>query len=183
MATPPQDTSNVGNFQANKNIFDNFIPQHHDKSLSPLKPANIPLSEFSADLRKHLSVLNEGGSIARGRGEDLVSTGLSKSLDSLFSATTPFVTEGPPLTWTSLVLFAGHQFEGSAQLQVGDSRIELSGDDFKLLRSGRPWRFLYPWPDKDDCTKELQSTKTATQELLDARKMINEGECVMSFVL
>ncbi|CAG7947987.1 unnamed protein product [Penicillium salamii] len=174
MASSPQDTSNVENFQTIKKIFDNFIPQHHDKSLSALKPANIPLSEFSANLRKHLSVLNEGGSIARGGGEDLVSTGLSKSLDSLFSTTTPFVTEGPPLTWTSLVLFAGHQFGGPAQLQVGDSKIELSGEDFKLLRSGRPWRFLYPWPDKDDCAKELQSTKTAIQELLDARKMINE---------
>ncbi|KAJ6126036.1 hypothetical protein N7471_010529 [Penicillium samsonianum] len=175
MAASSKDTPNVEKHQTIEKIFGNFIPQHHDKSLNPLNLANISVSEFSAGLRNHLSILNEGGSIARGRGEDLVSTGLSKSLESLFSTTTPLVTEGPPLTWTSLVLFAGHQYEGTAQLPVGDSRIELSEDDLKLLRSGRPWRFLFPWPGKDDCTKELQSTKTAIQELLDARKLIGEG--------
>ncbi|KAJ5654965.1 hypothetical protein N7490_001968 [Penicillium lividum] len=86
----------------------------------------------------------------------------------------PFVKEGPLLTWTRLVLFAGPQFDGPAQLKVGDSSVELSGDDLKLLHSGRPWRILSPWPDKDDCTKELESSKTALQELVDAQKMISE---------
>lgn len=176
MAASSKDTSDVEKHQAIEKIFRNFFSQHHNESLNPLNLANISVSEFSAGLRNHLSVLNEGGSIARGRGEDLVSTGLSKSLERLFSTTTPFVREGPPLSWTSLVLFAGQQYEGTGQLQVGDSRIELSKDDLKLLLSGRPWRFLFPWPDKDDCTKELQSTKTAIQELLDARKLIGEGE-------
>ncbi|OQE68393.1 hypothetical protein PENNAL_c0154G07346 [Penicillium nalgiovense] len=136
--------------------------------------ANLSISEFSTELSNHLSVLNEGGSIAFGRGENLTSNSLSKSLESLFSIKVPSVSEGPPLTWTSVVLFAGPQFEGPAQLRVGTSSVELSENDLRLLRSGRPWRFLFPWPDKDDCQKELQSNDTVLQELVDARRVISE---------
>jgi hypothetical protein len=176
MTMPLNEVSADGICQTIDNIVNNFISQHHDKSLSPLRLANISISEFSTGLSKHLSVLNEGGSIAFGRGEDLTSKSLSKNLESLFSITTPSVREGPPLTWTRLVLFAGPHFEGPAQLKVGNSSVELSEIDLKLLRSGRPWRFLFPWPDKDDCKKELQSNDTVLQELVDARKTIGEGE-------
>ncbi|KAJ5957700.1 hypothetical protein N7501_011979 [Penicillium viridicatum] len=61
---------------------------------------------ISTELSNHLSVLNEGGSIAFGRGEDLTSNSLSKSLEkSLSSITIPSVREGPPFTWTNVVLF------------------------------------------------------------------------------
>ncbi|KAI3093931.1 hypothetical protein CBS147333_10054 [Penicillium roqueforti] len=174
MTTPSNEDSGDGICQTVENITNNFISQHHDKSLSPLRLANISISEFSTKLSNHLSVLNEGGSIAFGRGEDLTSKSLSKSLESLFSIATPPVREGPPLTWTKLVLFAGPQFEGLAHFKIGNSSIELSENDLKLLRSGRPWRFLFPWPDKDDCKKELQSNDTVLQELVDARKTIGE---------
>lgn len=178
MTTPSNENSGDGVCQTIENIANNFISQHHDKSLSPLRLANISISEFSTELSNHLSVLNEGGSIAFGRGEDLTSKSLSKSLESLFSIATPPVREGPPLTWTKLVLFAGPQFEGLAHLKIGNSSVELSENDLKLLRSGRPWRFLFPWPDKDDCKKELQSNDTVLQELVDARKAIGEGVCL-----
>lgn len=174
MTTPSNENSGDGVCQTIENIANNFISQHHDKSLSPLRLANISISEFSTELSNHLSVLDEGGSIAFGRGEDLT----SKSLESLFSIATPPVREGPPLTWTKLVLFAGPQFEGLAHFNIGNSSVELSENDLKLLRSGRPWRFLFPWPDKDDCKKELQSNDTVLQELVDARKAIGEGECL-----
>ncbi|CAG8217668.1 unnamed protein product [Penicillium salamii] len=178
MTTPSNEDSGDGVCQTIENIANNFISQHRDKSLRPLRLANISISEFSTELSNHLSVLNEGGSIAFGRGEDLISKSLSKSLESLFSIATPLVREGPPLTWTKLVLFAGPQFEGLAHFKIGNSSVELSEHDLKLLRSGRPWRFLFPWPDKDDCKKELQSNDTVLQELVDARKAIGEGECL-----
>ncbi|KAJ5202921.1 hypothetical protein N7449_005000 [Penicillium cf. viridicatum] len=174
MTTPFNEVAGDGTCQTIDKIVNNFISQHHDKSLSPLRLANISISEFSTALSNYLSVLNEGGSIAFGRGEDLTSKSLSKSLESLFSITTPSVREGPPLTWTRLVLFAGPQFEGPAQLKVGNSSVELSENNLKLLRSGRPWRFLFPWPDKDDYKKELQSNDTVLQELVDARQTIGE---------
>lgn len=176
MTTPFNEVAGDGACQTVDNIVNNFISQHHDKSLSPLRLANISISEFSTELSNYLSVLNEGGSIAFGRGEDLASKSLSKSLENLFSITTPPVREGPPLTWTRLVLFAGPQFNGPAQFKVGNSSVELSDNDLKFLRSGRPWRFLVPWPDEDDCKKELQSNDTVLQELVDARKTIGEGE-------
>ncbi|CRL30902.1 uncharacterized protein N7506_003878 [Penicillium brevicompactum] len=174
MTTPSNEESGDGRCQTIDNIVNNFISEHHDKSLRPLRLANISISEFSTELSNHLSVLNEGGSIALGRGEELTSKSLSLSLQSLFSITTPPVKEGPPLTWTRLVLFAGPQFEGPAEFEIGNSSVELSETDLKLLRSGRPWRFLFPWPDKDDCKKELQSNNTVLQELIDAQKTIGE---------
>jgi hypothetical protein len=103
MTTPFNEVSGDGICQNIDNIVNNFISQYHDKSLSPLRLANISISAFSTQLSNHLSVLNEGGSIAFGRGEEST----SKSLESLFSITTPSVMEGPPLTWTRLVLFVG----------------------------------------------------------------------------
>lgn len=164
------------NHQTIDKIVHNFVSQRDEKSLNPLRLANVSVSEFSTELANHLSTINEGGSIALGRGETLASISLSKSLESLFSTSTPCVTDGPSLTWTKLVLFAGPNFEGSTQLKIDNSSVELPEYDLKLLRSGRPWRFLSPWPDRDDCTKELQSSETALQELSNARKVIGEGE-------
>ncbi|KAJ5264974.1 hypothetical protein N7505_007767, partial [Penicillium chrysogenum] len=129
----------------------NFISRRHDNGLNPLKLADTSLSEFSAELRNYLSIINEGGSIALGRGDDLASIGLSRGLESLFSTPTPLVREGPPLTWTSVVLFAGPRFDGAAQLKVGGSRVELPEIDYQLLLC-----------------------KTAIQELVDTRKTISE---------
>ncbi|KAJ5300092.1 hypothetical protein N7508_007335 [Penicillium antarcticum] len=174
MTTPFTEMTNDENCQTIDKIVNNFLSQRSEKNLNALRLAGVSVSEFSAELANHLSTLNEGGSIALGRGENLASISLSKSLESLFSTSKPRVIEGPPLTWTRLVLFAGPRFEGSTPLKVEDSSVELSGDDLKLLRSGRPWRFLSPWPDRDDCAKELQSSETALQELTDVREMIGE---------
>ncbi|CAG7935591.1 unnamed protein product [Penicillium salamii] len=129
MTTPINEVAGNETCQTIDKIASNFISQNHDNTLSPLRLANISISEFSTALSNHLSVLNEGGSIAFGRGEDLTSKRLSKSLESLFSVTTPSVREGPPLTWTRLVIFACPQYDGPAQLKVGDSSVELSEND------------------------------------------------------
>ncbi|KAI9923409.1 hypothetical protein AWENTII_003141 [Aspergillus wentii] len=71
-----------------------------------------------------------------------------------------------------LILFAGPQFDGPSQLKIGDTQVELPEDDFNLIRSGRPWRFLSPWPDSDDCEKELRSVESALQELNDTKLSI-----------
>ncbi|CEJ62731.1 hypothetical protein PMG11_11222 [Penicillium brasilianum] len=162
---PPQILYNQSN---------DFITCRHDRSLQPLSARDISLSEFSAELDSYLSVLKGGGSIAFGRGEDLASIRLSKCLENLFLTPTPTVTEGPPLTWTQIVLFAGPHFEGPSKLKIGESLVELPETDFELLSSGRPWRFLYPWPDKGDCKKELRSSEMALQELDDTRQKILE---------
>ena len=170
MATAPtNEMTDIGTCQSIDNIINNFIFRRHDNSLKPLKLADTSLSEFSTGLKNYLSIINEGGSIALGRGDDLASIGLSRGLESLFSTPTPLVREGPPLTWT-IVLFAGPRFDGAAQLKVGGSRVELPEIDYQLLRSGRPW------PDQDDCRKEIGSSKTALQELVDTRETISEGE-------
>lgn len=126
-------------------------------------------------MANHLFTLNEGGSIALGREKDLASINLSETLEGLFSTSTPHVREGPPLTWTRLVLLAGPNSEGSTQFKVEDSRIDQPEYDLRLLRSGRPWRFLSPWPDRDDCTTKLQSSEGALEKLVDARQIIDQG--------
>lgn len=137
----------------------NFISQRHDKKLSDLSLADTPLSAFSVKLDDYLSVLDGAGSIAFGRGEELTSFHLSKSVERLFSTTEPFIIEGMPLSWAAIILFAGPRFEGSTKFSVGRSKVELSVEDLELLRSGRPWRFLSPWPDWNDCKKSCNHVR------------------------
>lgn len=115
-------------------------------------------------------MLSRAGSIALGRGEKLASIRLSKSIESLFSTATPRVIEGPPLNWATLILLAGPHFDGPSQLKLGESYVELPEDELELVRSGRPWRFLFPWPDQDDYKKELQSTEMVLREIVDIRQ-------------
>lgn len=166
----------------NENLKD-FISYRHDSILGPLHLANSSHSKFSADLEGYLSVLNGGGSIALSRGEDLASIRLSKSLETLFTTTTPHVRDGPPLTWTTVILFAGPHFEGPSMLKIGDSLVEVAEDDLQLLASGRPWRFLNPWPDKGDCEKEIQASEMALQELDDTRQIMQKGTQLISWPL
>ena len=151
-----------------------FTIHDHDNNLSPLRLIDNPVSDLLAGLDRYLSVLSRGGSIALGRGEKLASIRLSKSIESLFSTATPRVIEGPPLNWAMLILLAGPHFDGPSQLKLGESDVELPEDDLELIRSGRPWRFLSPWPDQDDCKKELQSTEMTLQELVDTRQIMNK---------
>ena len=162
--------------QTVQNKMNNFISERHNKRLSPLRFTDISVCGFSTKLADYLSVLNGGGSIAFSRGEELASIRLSKSLEGLFTAATPSVREGPPLAWATVILFVGPHFEGPSQIQIGESSVELSDHDLELLCSGRPWRFLCPWPDRDDCTKELRSSELVLQELIESRQAINEGE-------
>ncbi|CRL29498.1 unnamed protein product [Penicillium camemberti] len=83
-----------------------MIATRSNDDLSPFRLAHISIPEFPTELTNYLSVLNLSGSIAFGRGEDLTSIRLSKSLESLFSTAIPCVREGPPLTWTTIILFA-----------------------------------------------------------------------------
>lgn len=105
----------------------------------------------------------------------MASIRLSKCLDNLFLTPKPPVREGPPLTWTTVVLFAGPHFEDPSKLKIGESLVELPEADLELLSSGRPWRFLYPWPDKGDCEKELRSSEMALHELNNTRQIMHEG--------
>ncbi|KAJ6000935.1 hypothetical protein N7481_001344 [Penicillium waksmanii] len=160
--------------QSDRHQVHDFISRRKDKELSVLSLADTPLSAFSTKLDDYLSVLHGAGSIAFGRGEELTSVRLSKSVERLFSTAVPFIKEGTPLSWTAIILFAGPQFEGSSQFSVGGSKVELSVHDLELLRSGRPWRFLSPWPDRNDYKKELQSCEVTLHELDDTRREVNE---------
>lgn len=156
-----------------------FISQRHDKELSALSLADNPLPTYSDKLDNYMSVLNGAGSIALGRGEELSSVRLSKSVERLFSTAEPSIIEGLPLSWTTIILFAGPRFEGSTKFSVQGSKVELSVHDLELLRSGRPWRFLSPWPDRNDCEKERQSCEVTLQELHGTRQEITRGNVVL----
>lgn len=175
VTTRPNDKYDEGTLQTLNNRVIDFTTRDHDNNLSPLRLINNTVPDVSAGLDQYLSVLNRGGSIALSRGEKLTSTRLGKSIESLFSTATPRVIEGPPLNWAMLILLAGPHFDGPSQLKLGESHVELPEDDLELLRSGRPWRFLSPWPDQDDCKKELQSTEMALQELVDTRQIMKKG--------
>ena len=175
VTTRSNDEYGEGTRQTPNHTAIDFTTRDHDSNLLPLRLIYNPMSDVSTGLDQYLSVLSRDGSIALGRGEKLASIRLSKSIDSLFSSATPRVIEGPPLNWATLILLAGPHFDGPSQLKLGESHVELPEDDLELVRSGRPWRFLSPWPDQDDCKKELQSTEIVLRELVDTRQIVNKG--------
>ncbi|KAL7649062.1 hypothetical protein ACMYSQ_012506 [Aspergillus niger] len=146
-----------------------FADPQRIEDLRSLELADSPLNEISSRLEEYHSVLNSGSSIALGRGDALFSTRLSKGLETLFTTNEPVVVSGPQITWTTLVLAAGPRYDGSANLVIGDSHVHLSEIDHQLIRSGRPWRFLSPWPGSDDCQKELEAIKKTREELSNMR--------------
>lgn len=152
-----------------------FSTSLRESKLQSLRLAPTSISEFSSELKDYLAVLASGHSIALHRGERLASQRLEESLESLFSTPVPRVVEGASMTWITLVLSLGPQFDGPPVVKIGESRVELPPPDLELVRSGRPWRFLSPWPDIEDCKKELRSIETTQQELIDTRQTINKG--------
>ncbi|KAH2269124.1 hypothetical protein KXW02_002306 [Aspergillus fumigatus] len=151
-----------------------FITRRPELSLGSLKSADISVPEILIALDNYRTVLQQGGSIALGRGESLASVRLDRSFSGLFSTEAPKVIQGPAITWTALVLSAGPRFDGASQFKVGESLVEVVGDDLELICSGRPWRFLSPWPDREDCEAELRSTETALRELLDTKLLMRQ---------
>ncbi|KAF7183612.1 hypothetical protein CNMCM7691_003891 [Aspergillus felis] len=108
--------------------------------------------------KKYLWVLNNNGSISFNRGESPISTQLCEKLSRLFTIPRPHVLDGPSISWVQVVRFAGDSPEHLNQtgpLRVGDSTIQLSEEDHESLLSGRPWRYLDPWPVEGDCQREL----------------------------
>jgi hypothetical protein len=157
-----------------------FTTHRLELSLGSLKSADVFVPGFLIVLDNYRTVLQQGGSIALGRGETLASVRLDRSLSGLFLTETPTVIRGTAITWTALVLSAGPHYDGASQFKVGESLVEVVGDDLELIRSGRPWRFLSPWPDRDDCEAELRSTETTLHELLDTKLLMHQGENVIS---
>lgn len=153
-----------------------FTDQSLSAILAPLQLADSScLSDLTLNLAAYELILNGGESLAVGRGASLASASLSKSLERIFTSASPCVIEGPPLSWTIVVLAAGPDYQGPAQLRIGDSCVDLPKDDFEFICSGRPWRFLCPWPDPNDCKKELEASKLALGELRETQKVVHQG--------
>jgi hypothetical protein len=129
-------------------------------------------------LDKYLWVLNNSGSISVNRGDSLFSTHLCEQLRRLFTIPKPQVIEGPLISWARIVLSAGPSpchLDQTTPLRVGDSTIQLSEEDHKLLASGRPWQFLNPWPDKRDHQRELALVSEDMDGLRKVKYMLRKG--------
>ncbi|GIJ84974.1 hypothetical protein Asppvi_003829 [Aspergillus pseudoviridinutans] len=126
--------------------------------LEPPTSIEPAVTAISVYLDKYLWVLTRNGSISFNRGESPFSTQLCERLSRLFTIPKPHVLEGPVISWVQVVVFAGpspQHLNQSEPLRVGDCTIQLSEEDRESLVSGRPWRFLDPWPDERDCQREL----------------------------
>ncbi|KAH2798327.1 hypothetical protein KXV23_004117 [Aspergillus fumigatus] len=109
-------------------------------------------------LDKYLEVLEHNGSISFNRSDSPFSVHLCEQLGRLFSIPKPHVVEGPLISWARVVLSAGSSpghLDQNTPLKVGESTIQLSEEDHKLLASGRPWQFLNPWAYLQDYQREL----------------------------
>jgi hypothetical protein len=129
-------------------------------------------------LDKYLQVLKHNGSISFNRGDSPFSAHLCEQLGRLFSIPKPHVVEGPLISWARVVLSAGSSPGYSDQntpLKVGESTIQLSEEDHKLLASGRPWQFLNPWPYLQDYQRELALVNEDIDGFLRVKGMLRKG--------
>jgi hypothetical protein len=109
-------------------------------------------------LDEYLQVLKHNGSISFNHGDSPFSAHVCEQLARLFTIPQPHVIEGPFISWARVVLSAGSSpghLDQTTPLKVGESTIQLSEEDHRLLASERPWQFLNPWPNKLDYQREL----------------------------
>ncbi|KAH3464011.1 hypothetical protein KXV78_000411 [Aspergillus fumigatus] len=149
--------------------------RYYESELQSIAHESSPLNVMLRELKEYSSVVRQGGSVALHRGETLMSPKLSKQVENLFTHE-PNV-DGPPKSWTDIVLWAGpvpSRVCSVAQLTVGDTQIELHKDDRELLCSGRPWAFLSPWPYPGDIEKELQVVEETLADVQKIKEMVNK---------
>jgi hypothetical protein len=129
-------------------------------------------------LDKYLQVLKHNGSISFNRGDSPSSAHLCEQLGRLFTIPQPHVIEGPLISWVRVVLSAGSSpghLDQTTPLKVGESTIQLSEEDHKLLASGRPWQFLNPWPDERDYQRELALVKEDIDGFCKVKGLFRKG--------
>jgi hypothetical protein len=161
----------------------NFMVRYYESELQSIARESPSLDVMLRELKRYSSVLRQGGSVALHRGEALMSAQLFERVKTLFTHQ-PKV-DGPPKSWTDIVLWAGpvpRRVCSATQFTVGDTRIELHKDDFELLCSGRPWKFLSPWPYPGDIEKELQVVEETLADVQKIKDMINKGLYAFSFI-
>lgn len=146
----------------------------------PSFDATQPLEKIHELLTVYSNFLRQNYSLAVARGAVLPCVKVSNHLADLFSTPSPTVIEGAPVTWVELILTLGPA-PTFTQLASVRSRIQLASQDQDLIRSGRPWRFLSPWPGNEDCSQEWQTLQVAQEELACINRIAYQGrspDCV-----
>jgi hypothetical protein len=146
------------------------------ESPTPIEPDVTRIRDYT---EKYLWVLNNNGSISFNRGESPISTQLCEKLSRLFTIPRPHVLEGPSISWVQVVRFVGESPEllnQTGPLRVGDSTIQLSDEDHESLLSGRPWRYLNPWPVEGDCQRELVLVKEDRNVFRRVKDVLSKGQ-------
>jgi hypothetical protein len=125
-------------------------------------------------LAVYCDFLRRNHSLAVARGAILPCMGVSNRLADMFSSPSPRMIEGAPVTWVELVLSLGPA-PTFTQLASIHSRIQLASEDQDLILSGRPWRFLSPWPGNDDCDLEWRALQATQEELTCIYRIAGQG--------
>ena len=150
----------------------NSVPRGGTNGPRPHNVSSMSMFEVLTALKGY-SVVNRKDSIAFNLGQPLTSTVLCEQLSRLFSVAIPDVVEGPQVSWANVVLCRGpfpEWSEESTTLKVDGSVVKLAKSDLFLLRSGRPRRFLSPWPVEDSET-ELRSVSVALAEIHNLKEL------------
>jgi hypothetical protein len=83
----------------------NFTVRYYESELPTIAREGPSLNVMLRELKRYSSVSRQGGSVALHRGEALMSPQLSERVKTLFTHQ-PKV-DGPPKSWTDIVLRAG----------------------------------------------------------------------------
>jgi hypothetical protein len=142
----------------------NYLSSPVPESLQPFNALGKSVHQVLAELQKYISVIERRESLALNLGMPLRGSILCDQLSKLFTVPRPSTVDGPEVSWANVVLTLGpspEHFDPNSICKIGDSSIKLAEEDYLLINSGRPWRFLSPWPDRKDCELELGVTNTS----------------------
>lgn len=160
---PPDDIQQVSSLVRKMSEEINYVSSPISESLGPLNVLEKSVRQVLAELQKYISVLEHKESLSLNLGMPLRGSGICDQLSKLFTVPRPSTVDGPEVTWSKVVLALGPSPEHchpNSICKIGDSSIRLAEEDCLLIISGRPWRFLSPWPDRKDRELELAVTTT-----------------------
>jgi hypothetical protein len=147
--------------------------------LKPLDASKMSVVDALTELQRYALVLEKKESIARNLGNEPMAPFLCESINGLFGGPL-HVDGGPEMTWVKVILAMGPSpkcLDGITSLTIDQSVVKLTETHRKLLSFGRAWRFLYPWPERQDRQTELGSINTALAEIETFKDMTASGMC------
>ncbi|CZR51406.1 uncharacterized protein PAC_01281 [Phialocephala subalpina] len=183
---PPQATASTA-----PAISINYLSKEKAVRLRLVEGDAAAFKDIIAHLAEYEGVILRHESLAGNLGANLLAPMMLRGLEKMFDnapqvITAPFDASQSPITWLDVVTFAGtnpgefilSEVEPGVQVcrcWVRGARVEVSLDDFRLIKSGGPAKFISAEPMAEDETVELETIRIIQSRL---QSLIKQADAV-----